>query len=102
VTRNELDAAIGELLLAGRVVCVHSSLRSFGTVEGGADAVVDAFLDSGCTLLVPSHSWGFATNHLPGLRPHRGGEHGRGQHLPGDRMRLRRTVMPAPTRASRS
>jgi len=73
VTRNELDAAIGELLLAGRVVCVHSSLRSFGTVEGGADAVVDAFLDSGCTLLVPSHSWGFATNHLPGLRPPRNG-----------------------------
>ena len=42
VTRDELDAAIGELGLPGRVVCVHSSLRSFGTVDGGADTVIDA------------------------------------------------------------
>ena len=55
------------------MVCVHSSLRSFGTVEGGADTVIDAFLGAGCTLLVPTHSWGFATNHVPGLRPPRNG-----------------------------
>ena len=73
VTRNELDTAIGELGLPGRVVCVHSSLRSFGTVEGGADTVIDAFLDARCTLLVPTHSWGFATNHVPGLRPPQNG-----------------------------
>jgi aminoglycoside N3'-acetyltransferase len=73
VTRNDLDAAISELLLPGRVVCVHSSLRSFGTVQGGADTVIDAFLDSGCTLLVPTHSWGFATNHVPGQRPPQNG-----------------------------
>ena len=73
VTRNELDTAIRELGLPGRVVCVHSSLRSFGTVEGGADTVIDTFLDAGCTLLVPSHSWGFATNHVPGMRPPQNG-----------------------------
>ena len=73
VTRNELDTAISDLGLAGRVVCVHSSLRSFGTVEGGADTVIDALLDARCTLLVPTHSWGFATNHVPGLRPPQNG-----------------------------
>ncbi len=73
MTRGDLDAAIGELGLPGRVVGVHSSLRSFGTVDGGAETVVDAFLGAGCTLLVPTHSWGFATNHVSGLRPPRNG-----------------------------
>jgi aminoglycoside 3-N-acetyltransferase len=73
VTRPDLDTTIDELRLAGRVVGVHSSMRSFGSVDGGADTVVDAFLDAGCTLLVPTHSWGFATNHVPGMRPARNG-----------------------------
>ena len=73
VTRSDLEAAIGGLGLPGRVVGVHSSLRSFGTVDGGADMVIDAFLGSGCTLLVPTHSWGFATNHVSGMRPPRNG-----------------------------
>ncbi|HXY91434.1 MAG TPA: AAC(3) family N-acetyltransferase [Acidimicrobiia bacterium] len=73
VTRDDLGAAIDELGLAGRAVCVHSSLRSFGTLVGGPDAFVDAFLAAGSTLLVPSHSWGFATNHQPGMRPARNG-----------------------------
>jgi aminoglycoside 3-N-acetyltransferase len=69
VARPEIDIAIDELGLARRVVGVHSSLRSFGRLDGGADAVVDAFLDAGCTVLVPTHSWGFATNHVAGMRP---------------------------------
>ena len=73
VTRADLDAAIEELRLPGRVVGVHSSLRSFGSVDGGADTVIDAFLDAGCTLLVPTHSWGYATNHTRGLQPPRNG-----------------------------
>lgn len=47
-------------LAAGAVVLVHSSLRSFGHVRGGADAVVDALLrcvgPSG-TVLVPTLSF---------------------------------------------
>ena len=35
---------------------VHSSLASFGRVEGGAAAVVQAFLDEGCTIVVPAFS----------------------------------------------
>ena len=54
------------------VVCVHSSLRSFGTVDGGAGTVVDA-AGAGCTLLVPTHSWVFATNHVKELRLRRNG-----------------------------
>jgi len=73
VTRKDLDRAVGDLGLPGRVVCVHSSLRSFGTVDGGADTVIDTLLDAGCTLLVPTHSWGFATNHVPGMRPPQNG-----------------------------
>ena len=73
VTADDLTAAIDELRLRGRVVGVHSSLRSFGGLDGGADAFIDAFLEVGCTLLVPTHSWGFATNHAPGLRPARNG-----------------------------
>lgn len=73
VTRDDLDAAIEQLGLGGRAVCVHSSLRSFGRVDGGADAVIDAVLGAGCTLLVPTHSWGFATSHERGMRPSRNG-----------------------------
>jgi aminoglycoside 3-N-acetyltransferase len=53
----ELRGGIRRLSLPGKAVCVHSSLRSFGHVEGGADTVVDAFLAEGCTLLVPTFSF---------------------------------------------
>jgi aminoglycoside 3-N-acetyltransferase len=56
VTSAEIRNAIEEIGLAGQPVCMHSSLRSFGHVEGGADAIIDAFLDAGCTLMVPTFS----------------------------------------------
>ena len=49
-----LGVAAGDLLL------VHSSLSSFGYVERGADAVIDALLDAvapGGTVAVPTHTW---------------------------------------------
>ncbi len=36
------------------VICLHSSYKSLGEVEGGPEAVIDGFLDAGCTLLVPA------------------------------------------------
>jgi aminoglycoside 3-N-acetyltransferase len=53
-------------------------MRSFGIVEGGADAVLDSFLAEGCTVMVPSFSAGYG---IPGysipppmhLRPGRNG-----------------------------
>jgi aminoglycoside 3-N-acetyltransferase len=51
---DDLRRGVSELGLSGTTVCAHSSLRSFGHVEGGADAVVDAFLAEECTLVVPA------------------------------------------------
>lgn len=46
VTRSRIAGAVRELGLArGDVVLAHSSLKSFGHVDGGADAVIDALLD---------------------------------------------------------
>src|ERR1043165_8592123 len=56
VTGHDLQQALRSLGLSGRVVCLHSSLRSFGHVEGGAVTIIRAFLDEACTLLVPTFS----------------------------------------------
>ena len=46
VTRGRIAEDLARLgLAAGDAVFFHSSLRSLGWVEGGAEAVVDAFLD---------------------------------------------------------
>jgi len=46
VTRENIEESLRELGLAqGHAVEVHSSLSSFGRVEGGAAAVVDALMD---------------------------------------------------------
>ena len=62
VTFDEIRCAIRELRIEGNPVCLHSSLRSFGAVEGGASAVVDAFLFEECTLLVPAFSWAYSVS----------------------------------------
>lgn len=51
-------AAVG--LRAGDVVLVHSSLKAFGRVDGGADTVIDALLAGiapGGTLVMPTFTW---------------------------------------------
>lgn len=66
----EIERAVRACGLAGRPVCLHSSLRSFGVVAGGPDSVVDAFLAAGATLLVPTASArAFAAPSPPGHRP---------------------------------
>ena len=45
-TRESIATDLGRLGIArGDVVFLHSSLRSLGWVAGGAEAVIDAFLD---------------------------------------------------------
>lgn len=61
VTKQDIVDGLREVgLAAGDTVIVHSSLSSFGEVEGGADTVVDALLevltDKG-TLLVPTFNY---------------------------------------------
>jgi len=59
VTKDDILNAIVKAGLDGNIVCLHSSLKSFGYVEGGADAVVEAFLDAGCTLVTPSFTYDY-------------------------------------------
>jgi aminoglycoside 3-N-acetyltransferase len=73
ITRSEIAATISAAGLGGRSVCVHSSLRSFGHVDGGAGAVVGAFLDAGCTMLVPAFTCGFGVPPPVGACPPRNG-----------------------------
>ena len=40
----EIRQAVRAAGAAGRPVAVHASLRSFGRVDGGAGAIVEAFL----------------------------------------------------------
>lgn len=54
VTQKEISAAIDKLNLSGAMICLHSSLKSFGHLEGGADTIINAFTEQKCTLFVPT------------------------------------------------
>jgi aminoglycoside 3-N-acetyltransferase len=69
----EISAAVKELRLTGRPVCIHSSLRSFGNAEGGASAIIEGLLAEGCTSLVPTFSYKFLVPPPPEQRPPRNG-----------------------------
>lgn len=56
VGKSDIHSAIRALGLEGHPLCVHASLRSFGGLEGGGDMLLDALLEVGCTVLVPSFS----------------------------------------------
>jgi aminoglycoside 3-N-acetyltransferase len=68
---GDITAAAVEAGIAGRVACVHASLRSFGTVEGGPDAVVQGLLDAGVTVVVPTSSFRFCSAPRPDDAPYR-------------------------------
>ncbi len=65
ITRERIADGLRRLGLgAGDVVFFHSSLKSLGRVDGGAEAVVDAFLDvvgADGLLIAPTLSWCFAS-----------------------------------------
>ncbi len=60
VTQTDIENSLKEIgLKAGDTVLFHSSLKSFGQVDGGADAVISAFLNivtSEGTVIVPTLS----------------------------------------------
>jgi aminoglycoside 3-N-acetyltransferase len=56
VTRTDIADGIRALGLQDKPLCIHTSMRSFGWVEDGAQTVVDGILDAGCTVLVPTFS----------------------------------------------
>jgi aminoglycoside N3'-acetyltransferase len=59
VNEADIRQAVRNLGLSGLPLCVHSSMRSFGHVDGGPETVVDALLAEGCTVLVPAFSEDF-------------------------------------------
>ncbi|MHC4714968.1 MAG: AAC(3) family N-acetyltransferase [Planctomycetota bacterium] len=69
VEKSEIIAALRAAGLAeGDTALAHSSLSSFGHVDGGADAVIDALLEAvgpGGTVLVPTHTWETVTRENP-------------------------------------
>jgi aminoglycoside 3-N-acetyltransferase len=73
VNSRHIQRAARDLGIAGAPVCVHSSLRSFGHVQGGAATVVRGLLEEGCTVLVPTFSSGFAVQPPLSMRPERNG-----------------------------
>ncbi|MDA0745606.1 MAG: AAC(3) family N-acetyltransferase [bacterium] len=60
ITLSDIQKNLRDVDLSGTPICLHSSLRSFGWVEGGAPSVVEAFLLEECTLLVPA----FTTHYI--------------------------------------
>ena len=68
VTKDSLRKTIVKAGLVNKVICIHSSLRSFGEVTGGANAVIDAFLEEGCTILAPSFSYDYAIARVENIK----------------------------------
>lgn len=73
VTGADVQQAIRKLGLQDTPLCVHSSLRSFGRVAGGATTVIDGLLAEGCTVLAPSFTSYFAIAQPANMRPQRNG-----------------------------
>ncbi len=66
LTSLQILEAVRALGLSDSPVCLHSSLKSFGPVEGGAEAVIRAFLQAGCTLMAPTFTYRCAVAAPPG------------------------------------
>lgn len=66
---EQIRQGIQGLNLSGKPVCVHSSLRSFGVIEGGPESILNIFLEEGCTVMVPSFSYMYQAD-PPGGNPY--------------------------------
>jgi aminoglycoside 3-N-acetyltransferase len=53
-TEKDIIQFIKEKGLSNSVICLHSSLRSFGQIDNGPNTIIDAFLKEGCTLVCPA------------------------------------------------
>jgi aminoglycoside 3-N-acetyltransferase len=73
VSHTDLLDAVKRLGLSGKAVCIHCSVRSFGGIDGGPRAIIDAFLAERATVLVPTFSWEFFVIPPQDQRPQRNG-----------------------------
>lgn len=71
ITASDISAALSAAgIAAGDVIMVHSSLKSFGHVDGGAEAVVDALLKAvgpEGTVVVPTLTATYTSGSASGL-----------------------------------
>ncbi|MCX7708410.1 MAG: AAC(3) family N-acetyltransferase [Clostridia bacterium] len=66
---NEIKKAVLEKHLSGKTLCIHSSLKSFGPIDGGAVTIINALMDENCTLVVPTFSYDFEVPPPHGTAP---------------------------------
>ena len=76
-TKQTLQQDLAAMGLTGtETILIHSSMKSIGAVEGGADTVLDALMEffAEGLLLLPTHTWQFIPLHPRWLlRPSTGG-----------------------------
>ena len=75
LTKDDFIKSIKSAGLYGKCVCVHSSVKSFGEeIHNGVETIINAFLESGCTLMVPTFSfYDFTIKPPDNMRPKRNG-----------------------------
>jgi aminoglycoside 3-N-acetyltransferase len=56
-TFAEISEAVHASGLDRGIVCLHSSLKSFGRLKEGPDSVIQPFVQAGCTLVVPAFTY---------------------------------------------
>jgi aminoglycoside 3-N-acetyltransferase len=81
VTVSDVVAGLRTIGAAGRPVCVHASLRSFGHLADGAQTILEAARELEITLLVPTSAFQMCLVPAPAgqVRPFNGSDH---DHLP--------------------
>ncbi|MDF2716927.1 MAG: Aminoglycoside 3-N-acetyltransferase [Paenibacillus sp.] len=73
INQLQIRAVLQQNGIRNVAVCIHSSYRSLGKVEGGPDAVIDAFLAEGNTVMTPTFSNSFLVPPPQDGRPERNG-----------------------------
>jgi len=68
-----LKQAVIDLGLAGRSVCIHSSMSAFGDKAYSPDLIIDTFLSADCTIMCPTFTYGFTCRPPEALRPRQNG-----------------------------
>src|SRR5687768_17189974 len=63
----EILTAFQSLGLQNKPVIAHASLKPFGFIEGGAEAVLDAMLSSFASVIMPTHT--YKTEIIPDVGP---------------------------------
>ena len=62
LTQKNVTDFISEHRLENAVICLHSSMRSFGITESGPQTIIDPFIQKGATLIVPAFYYQAETN----------------------------------------